>query len=116
MLVLFSRNFPQIEDRSNVIWPVLDEGGLDIIFTAYSRVQPKAEQGIEDESEYNFAKRLVQVRSYRAGDILIVVASEELYIRFMVNKVLEIHPDAEVNASLRTVQFHLTIRLSSISE
>ncbi|RUP51650.1 hypothetical protein BC936DRAFT_146783 [Jimgerdemannia flammicorona] len=56
--VLFSRNFPHLEDRSTVIWPVLDEGGLDIIFAAYSNVQLTPGQDVVDDTE--FVKWLVQ--------------------------------------------------------
>ncbi|RUS23456.1 hypothetical protein BC937DRAFT_86141 [Endogone sp. FLAS-F59071] len=111
VLVLFSRNFPQIEDRSTVIWPVLDEGGLDIIFMAYSRAQSKAGQGIEDESEYNFTKRLVQavvnlgvIQICFKKNISLIPKQFKKYLEFIC--VIGQHPSMLVSAM--TLEFWIT--------
>ncbi|RUS30564.1 hypothetical protein BC938DRAFT_479238 [Jimgerdemannia flammicorona] len=92
--VLFSRNFPHLEDRSTVIWPVLDEGGLDIIFAAYSNVQLTPGQDVVDDTE--FVKWLVQVRSCRNDSVPCCSFTDDMgmYIWLFRNKYLVDCPDA----------------------
>ncbi|ORX88546.1 ARM repeat-containing protein [Basidiobolus meristosporus CBS 931.73] len=59
LLIVFSRNFPQFEDRSTVIWPVLDEGGLELIFSAYTKIYQANVEPL-GSNEYLFMKRVFQ--------------------------------------------------------
>ncbi|KAK9762432.1 karyopherin [Basidiobolus ranarum] len=59
LLIVFGRNFPQFEDRSTVIWPVLDEGGLELIFAAYTKIYQANVEPL-GSNEYLFMKRMFQ--------------------------------------------------------
>ncbi|RUP51649.1 armadillo-type protein [Jimgerdemannia flammicorona] len=94
--VLFSRNFPHLEDRSTVIWPVLDEGGLDIIFAAYSNVQLTPGQDVVDDTE--FVKWLVQVRSCRNDSVPCCSFTDDMGIYLELMYIIGQNPSMSISA------------------
>jgi hypothetical protein len=59
LLILFNRNFTSYDDRAALIWPVLDHGGLDVIFAAFQKA--KSDLNAADEEGYQFVQKLAQV-------------------------------------------------------
>ncbi|OZJ05047.1 hypothetical protein BZG36_02075 [Bifiguratus adelaidae] len=58
LLILFNRNFTSYDDRAALIWPVLDHGGLDVIFAAFQKA--KNDLNAADEEGYQFVQKLAQ--------------------------------------------------------